>query len=314
MLSASHHTMLSTSIIPKTPKVYSCILCRQRRVRCDRKQPCSNCVKAGAECKASNPAPPNRAKKGRLNDKSYTKITSHKQASKGENVEFTKLTGPGTGSIFGQASEVDGEHADTPLSTLRGKLIVEDGRPRYVDSDLWTELDDELQEPQEIQGSSSFTAKNASPVISYSGVSDGSTLLLQQSVSETPSNIPHPAPLQVFKLWQSYLDNVHPLTKLLHAPTMQHQVLEASSDPTSIPKNMEALLFAIYTLAIVSLHDAECQSMMGESKRVVFTRYASATERALVKANYIQSADFSILQAFVLLLVRLTHIYNSKRY
>lgn len=33
-----------------TAKHPSCILCRKRKVKCDRKYPCSNCIKANAEC------------------------------------------------------------------------------------------------------------------------------------------------------------------------------------------------------------------------------------------------------------------------
>lgn len=29
---------------------HSCILCQKRKVRCDKSKPCSNCVKAKAEC------------------------------------------------------------------------------------------------------------------------------------------------------------------------------------------------------------------------------------------------------------------------
>ncbi|MCJ1437531.1 hypothetical protein MMC27_006918 [Xylographa pallens] len=293
--------MSSTPIISKTPKVHSCILCRHRRVRCDRKQPCSNCVRAGAECRANNPAPPNRAKKGRLGESLYPKIQRPEQGVAGENAD-----GPGSE----QASDVGGEHRGTSLSTLRGKFIVEDGKPRYVDSDLWTELGDEFQDPQEILESTGFTKERASPVVSNSGVSDGSALLLQHSPSDVPLSTLHPSPLQIFRLWQSYLDNVHPLTKLLHAPTMQHQVLEASTDPTSIPKNVEALLFAIYTVAVASLSDAECQSTMGEPKAVLYARYAAATEQAMVKADFLRSADFTILQAFVLLLLAMRRKYH----
>jgi hypothetical protein len=32
------------------PRVLSCVLCSQRKVKCDRKSPCANCVKAGAQC------------------------------------------------------------------------------------------------------------------------------------------------------------------------------------------------------------------------------------------------------------------------
>ncbi|MCJ1380351.1 hypothetical protein MMC17_003454 [Xylographa soralifera] len=302
--------MSSTPTISKPPKIHSCILCRQRRVRCDRKQPCSNCVKAGADCRANTPAPPNRSKKGRLGEPLSTAMKGHEQGFAGESVESDVFIGGTNGAGSESASEMGGERLGTSLSTLHGKFIVEDGKPRYVDSDLWTELGDELQEPQEIRESSGFTRKRASPVVSDSGVSDGSALLLQHGSSDAALSTSHPPPLQIFRLWQSYLDNVHPLSKLLHAPTMQHQVLEASTDPASIPKNIEALLFAIYTSAVVSLSNAECESIMGEPKAVLSARYASATEQAMVRADFLRSADFTILQAFVLLLLVMRRKYH----
>jgi hypothetical protein len=44
------------------------VLCQQRKVRCDKNKPCSNCVKAGAECRIVPPQPPRRRKK-RLQEK-----------------------------------------------------------------------------------------------------------------------------------------------------------------------------------------------------------------------------------------------------
>lgn len=44
------------------------MLCQQRKVRCDKNKPCSNCVKAGAECRVVPSQPPRRRKK-RLQEK-----------------------------------------------------------------------------------------------------------------------------------------------------------------------------------------------------------------------------------------------------
>ena len=35
---------------PKPQRVLACILCQQRKVKCDRKHPCADCVKARAQC------------------------------------------------------------------------------------------------------------------------------------------------------------------------------------------------------------------------------------------------------------------------
>ncbi|KAI9647103.1 hypothetical protein NHQ30_005105 [Ciborinia camelliae] len=48
----------------KITRGHSCILCQQRKVRCDRQKPqCSNCVKAHAECITSTPAAPRRRRR-----------------------------------------------------------------------------------------------------------------------------------------------------------------------------------------------------------------------------------------------------------
>ncbi|KAJ8068649.1 hypothetical protein OCU04_002351 [Sclerotinia nivalis] len=48
----------------KITRGHSCILCQQRKVRCDRQKPkCSNCVKAHAECIPSAPAAPRRRRR-----------------------------------------------------------------------------------------------------------------------------------------------------------------------------------------------------------------------------------------------------------
>lgn len=34
----------------KPQRVLACVLCQQRKVKCDRKFPCANCVRGGAQC------------------------------------------------------------------------------------------------------------------------------------------------------------------------------------------------------------------------------------------------------------------------
>lgn len=50
-------------LVEKQPRVLSCLLCSQRKVKCDRKTPCSNCTKARQECISIASLPPRRRKK-----------------------------------------------------------------------------------------------------------------------------------------------------------------------------------------------------------------------------------------------------------
>lgn len=49
--------------ITKLGKVFSCVHCQQRKIKCDKKEPCTACVKAKTACISRSPAPPKRRKR-----------------------------------------------------------------------------------------------------------------------------------------------------------------------------------------------------------------------------------------------------------
>ena len=116
----------------------------------------------------------------------------------------------------------------------------------------------------------------------------------------------HPSPVTIFRLWQTFLDNVNSLIKLVHAPTVQQQLLDATSNLDQIPRNLEALMFGIYSMAIVSMTEDYCRKLFNEERITVLKRFQAGTRQALQNAEYLRSTDIVILQAFVLLLVSLS--------
>jgi len=44
-------------------KPYACVTCSRRKVRCDKREPCSTCQKSGTECVFRAPAPPQPRKR-----------------------------------------------------------------------------------------------------------------------------------------------------------------------------------------------------------------------------------------------------------
>lgn len=124
----------------------------------------------------------------------------------------------------------------------------------------------------------------------------------------------HPSPIHIFRLWQFYLNNVNPLTKILHSPSIQQQILDATSDLERVPKNIEALMFGIYSMAVATLNEEECHSAFGEDKMILFSRYQADTRQALINSGYLKSSDIVVLQAFTLYLVSsslLLHYFAS---
>ena len=124
----------------------------------------------------------------------------------------------------------------------------------------------------------------------------------------------HPPAVQIFQLWQVYLDNVNPILKMTHTPTLQGRIIEASANLEKVSKSLEALMFAIYLMAITSLQDEEVAETFNEDRSVLLKKYCAACQQALLNAGFMRNPDLTILQAFTLYLVsrhrcrwRMTH-------
>jgi len=131
----------------------------------------------------------------------------------------------------------------------------------------------------------------------------GGDLLLGSSARSPDLYNQHPEPIQGFRLWQAYLDNVNPMTKLLHAPTVQQALLDATGNLDDVSKPMEALMFAIYSCAVLSMSTSECKNVTGETKPVILNIYQCAARQALVNAGLLKTSNMVVLQAYTLFLV-----------
>jgi hypothetical protein len=115
-----------------------------------------------------------------------------------------------------------------------------------------------------------------------------------------PSASPlHPSTEHIHELWNIFLENINPLSKVIHVPTMQPAIEKAASSITHIPRGFEALMFSIYSTAILSLTDNECFSRFSESRSILLRRYISATKIALSRAKFMSSTSIVVVQALL---------------
>lgn len=110
----------------------------------------------------------------------------------------------------------------------------------------------------------------------------------------------HPQMINVFRLWQVFTENVQPLVKIFHTPTMQQVILEASASLETIDKPTEAMMFSIYLLAVTSMQEQDCQSMLGDTRDTLLSKYSHAAQQALINARFMKSFSMMTLQALVL--------------
>ncbi|CAK7234202.1 hypothetical protein SBRCBS47491_008867 [Sporothrix bragantina] len=116
----------------------------------------------------------------------------------------------------------------------------------------------------------------------------------------------------VRKMWQIYCNSINPLTKLLHVPTVQKMVDSAVSDTASLSRASEALLFAIYAAAVMSLQEDICHDTLGEQRSVLLPQYLATTEAALARAGVLGTSDMVVLQAFLVYLLAVRDRYTPR--
>lgn len=214
-----------------------------------------------------------------------------------------------------------GSAARTPDSTTmdgEGKLITKYGKSRYLENVLWTSVRDEFSDPHEILEDFSDNNMDDDNVSKSDTVGTGRPTVPSMAQDPLDMVFPlaankstlvvrslHPRPVEIFMLWQAFVDNVNPIIKLFHVPTTQKAILEATADLGRVSKAMEALLFGIYLIAVLSMEDAECQSTLHQSKAAALDRFRIGAQEALRAAGILRTSDMMVLQAFVLFLVSL---------
>lgn len=115
----------------------------------------------------------------------------------------------------------------------------------------------------------------------------------------------HPEPGKISKLWQIYLENENPLFKATHTPTLQARFSDAASDVTNISPNLEALMFSIYRVAVLSLLDEDCIFLLGAPRNELLANYQFACRQAFTTCRVLRSNDRECLTALHLYLVGL---------
>ncbi|KAI1623256.1 hypothetical protein EDD37DRAFT_695640 [Exophiala viscosa] len=315
-----------SSAAPSEPLLqpYSCLQCKHRKVKCDRVDPCVHCRKAGAECIYRVPPPAKRRKRGYQETSTETGSAADNEAHEavvpqGEYpVERDKLLekvrryetllkalGALRRPTIGIAKE--DEPNSSPGSTMDadGKLVTKYGKSRYLENNLWTSVRDEFQDPNDILEDSSDNEididadleirTTATRQTTKSFAQDPIDLVLPPRVEDGAVDLRslHPQPVQVFMLWQAFVDNVNPMKA----------IVEATADLRHMSKAMEALLFGVYLIAALSMEDAECQSALQQSKATAIDRFRSGAQEALRAAGILKTSDMMVLQAFVLFLL-----------
>jgi len=123
----------------------------------------------------------------------------------------------------------------------------------------------------------------------------------------------HPPAERARHFWEIYKENVDPLVKVLHIPTIEPMLLDAFTHPENVPKGLECLMFAIYYGAVTSILNPECKEQWGEDRSSLLHKYRFGLEQALARANFLYCDEMIILQAFVVFLILLRRNDDARK-
>lgn len=105
--------------------------------------------------------------------------------------------------------------------------------------------------------------------------------------------------VQIFKLWQVFLDRVNPLIKIIHAPTVQPYIVQAASDMESIPFNYQGLLYSMFGLASIALTEDELLQTTGLARSEAISKFTFMASQSLVKFDFLRRYEMVVVQALL---------------
>ncbi|KAI0458241.1 fungal-specific transcription factor domain-containing protein [Xylaria acuta] len=299
---------------PKPTKILACVHCQYRKIKCDRRQPCSNCIKAKIACKPSIPAPPH--KRRRPNQDLLERLARCEQLLKqyadgnvpaqGQPAPTTTEPSSSTGisqpTSSSPAIKVENENEAGTSYKPTGKVVEEDGNVRFMDNYIRISFHDELAAMRNIIDDEDQESESSTV-----GLSPDNNADLFLGVEEAPVDLQELQPdlVNVFRLWQLFIDRVNPLTKVIHVPSLQSYVMDAATDINKVPLAYQALLFSIYTMAVVSLTSQETIQLLGMTRDEALNRFNRGAKLALTRSNFLKNYNMTILQALVLYMLSL---------
>ncbi|KAK8085438.1 hypothetical protein PG997_006709 [Apiospora hydei] len=261
----------------KSQRVLACVLCQQRKVKCDRKFP---------------PAGEGGASRSAI---SLARLRYYEELLSSNKIKFDPLHGP-------SAAAHDDDDKDSPQGSY--------------------ESGDEQTEAVATVGSSpppaaSYQAKNQSAHGTFGHEPDvrkrrPPTVRVAEQPQRRRSLDAAPGAHPDLPALAGLSRQCEPPPQGHTHPDPAGTYCRGGEQAGGIDPNLEALMFSIYSMAILSLDDDECESMFGLPKKDLSTKYQFACHQALSNASFLRCNDRDCLTALFLYLLSVrTHTMPS---
>ncbi|KAK5109036.1 hypothetical protein LTR62_007584 [Meristemomyces frigidus] len=286
-----------TSARPQQPRVLACVTCQQRKIKCDRRFPCAHCTKTGSQCIPA--ALIQKPRRKRFAERELLdKIRHYEDLLRENDIAFEPIHGR--------------EALSRTTTQLRGTVRVKQEPVSHEPRDVFAVINGHSPTSRPDSDSPNGTEPDdGTDVINEAMMKTtlddiyphDDPLVFGERIADIDLAALHPGSTQIFKLWQIYQENVDPLLKVTHGPSMQARIVDAIGELSTIDSTLEALLFSIYCMAVISLDELACFAAFGASQADLLRGYQFGCQQALLKCGVFKSSDREGLTALFLYLI-----------
>ena len=315
--SSPANATVSSSTAEQSTQTYACVLCSQRKIKCDKRQPCSRCIKSRAECVYRAPDPPKRRKRKEPDDSDglRSKLQEYERLLKQAGIQVKVAIGSEDQKPSTRTADQAIEEPGQPSSGVPGKghLFVHGSKIRYHENELYGSFETEFQQNSDMFKEEEPEEPSAYLVPSI-GAQDPTSLLFGSSLRTEDTAKLFPPPEHAMQMWEIFKDRVDPLLKIFHTSHKETRFKHVLNDMARQSWTNQSWVFAICLVAVHSLSDDECIEFFGEPKSDIFSRLKHATQQALIGAGLLRSSDTIVLQGYLMFLIAVAHEYDASTY
>ncbi|KAF7552490.1 hypothetical protein G7046_g7395 [Stylonectria norvegica] len=251
-------------------RILACVACSQRKIKCERVFPCTNCGRAGIKCV---PTAQQSRRRRRLPERDLlAQIRYYEGLLRENNLTFRPL--------YPEEVKHERGEREAPVLDSLGDAHSDSSSSNNKAVDFFhaigrLSLDSDEEEDVDYQGADYDHVPYDFHKSPWAQGYDH--LLFFGSPTILPLSTLHPEQAHIFRLWQIYLENVDPLLKITHTPTLQGRIVNAIGDLTSIRPAFQALVFSIYCVSVMSLSEDECALFFGSPRDALLSHYHYAS-------------------------------------
>ncbi|EEA26447.1 hypothetical protein EYB26_006155 [Talaromyces marneffei] len=290
----------------------SCRGCHQRKIRCDRAVPCTNCSRCGIICVYPT----------KESDMARKAPTLQSIANRLERLEdlLSRLVEDGQITTVAAGGRRRESQTQVPFHSGANVNRTEAANQHPSNQDpgasTWELL---LNEEEVVQYANKSLPGNEERVRNPPSTASGTTFShiqkstkahhtphAQSNASSLSSNFFdaldfYPDTQLALRLWNVYVKSVDPVLKILHIPTVQSIFVETILDPKSAQSSIVALTYAIYFAAVTALcHDDSEPMALPSEKHELLKRYKKSLDQLLMATELMNRPELVSLQALAI--------------